>query len=173
LGQQKRKEDDDCANCQTSIQASRGDVVVCQPPSSLRVPDELVEDESDDTPGKIGHWSRWRDVANTTEDDRGVQIPGWAPWETLRCVVKDDWKSGTNKPEVLQVRVETFARENAVRPNDTPDDGCGEEHATVGAGETSRLVRLADTVDIAKGPVQDRYLDDAAPERSNTLGKKE
>jgi len=101
-----------------------------------------------------------------------MKVSDRAPGEALGAIVENNRKSSTDEPEVLQVLVNTDTREDTVWPYKSPNHGCSEEDPTVRAGEAGRLVRLTNTINVAEGPVQDGYLDDAAPERSNSLGKK-
>lgn len=73
----------------------------------------------------------------------------------------------------MEVHVDATWGEDALRPDETPDDGSVEEDAAVGAVELVGLVLGADILDgAAKGPLQDRHFHDAGPEGGDGLGHK-
>ena len=121
LRQQERKKDDDRGDGKSSIQSGRGDIVVCQPPAALGVSDKLVEDEADNSPREVGQWCRWRNVADATEDDWGVQVSDWALGELLGSEVEDHGQECADQPEPLQLAINTRAAgEHSLWTDDTP-----------------------------------------------------
>lgn len=73
----------------------------------------------------------------------------------------------------MEVGVDTAGGENALRSDETPDDGSVEEDAAIGAVELVDLVLGADVRDgAAKSPFEDCDLDDASPEGGDSLRPK-
>lgn len=67
--QRKSKEENERAERQAEIQAAGGEKVETRPPAEVTLLDPELEDEADDSPGKVVEWRRRRDRARTAEDD--------------------------------------------------------------------------------------------------------
>lgn len=114
------------------------------PPTSPAVTDELVEDETDDTPGEIVKRSSGRNQSATTEDNGGVEVADGGLGPGTGTKVDDDRESSTSEPEPHHVGVHLARGENTLRSNDTPDNGSVEEDTTVGAAKVVSLILRAD-----------------------------
>ena len=170
VGQIDCQNDDDGANSQPSIQARRRDVIKAHPPASVLVPDVFVEDVAHEAPSEIVERSSRRDVTAATEDEGSGEIAEIRAGKGASEEVEDDWCQCAGHPEPLEVGVDGARGEDALRTDETPDDGSVEEDATVGAIELVDLVLSANIRDgAAKGPFEDCNLDDASPESGDSL----
>lgn len=135
-----RQDNDNRADGQARIQPGRRDVVKAHPPTSVLVPDVFVEDVADDTPSEvIERSSRW-DTATAAEDEGGGEVAERSTGEGASEGVEEDGSQCAGHPEPLEIGVYRAGREDALRTNETPDDGSVEEDTTVGAIEFVDLV---------------------------------
>ena len=130
----------------------------------------LIEDVTHNGPRQIVHGCGRRNITTAREDNRGVDIAKEATRPLLETKPDDNRSKEPENPEVLQIFVDTIAREDSGRSDETIDDGSGEKYLAVGAGEVSLSVSLADVGDVAHSPVEDTDLNEHGPERSNNLG---
>lgn len=165
-----RQDDNDRTNSQSGIQARGSDVVEAHPPAPVLVPDVFIEDEADDAPREvIERRSRWN-FAAAAEDEGSGEVAERSSGESASEGVEEDGCQGTGHPEPLEVGVDGAGGEDALRADETPDDGSVEEDSTVGAVELVDLVLGADVRDgAAKCPFEDCDLDDTSPDSGNSL----
>lgn len=152
------------ANSQSRIQARGGDVVKAHPPASVLVPNVFVEDVAHDAPSEVvERSSRW-DLATTAKDEGSGEVAERSAGEGASEGVEEDWCQRAGHPEPLEIGVDRARREDALRADETPDDGSVEENAAVGAVELVGLMFGADIFDsAAKSPFEDCDLNDASP----------
>lgn len=143
------------------------------PPAAVAVLDDLVEHESDDAPGRVVDGGRRRDHAGPAEDERHVDVAELALGEHAGQQVEDGRAQGAGDEKVHEPVVDLAGAEDALRADQTPDDGSVEEDATAGAGVVVDLLRVADVGDGAKGPVQHGDLHDAGPHGGDDLAGEE
>lgn len=171
IGQIGRQDNHNRANRQPGIQTRRRDVVEPHPPPAVSVPDVLVEHVAHDPPREVVERGRRRDLAAAAEDEGRGQVAEVGLGEGAREAVEEDGRQGAREPEPLEVGVDGARGEDALGPDEPPDDGGVEEDAAVGAVEFVGLVLGADVGDgAAEGPFQDGDLHDAGPEGGDGLG---
>ena len=169
----QRDEDEDRAKRETDVETGGGEVVVVRPPAAVPVSEELVEDETDDAPGRVVERGGGRDLAGAAEDEGHVDVAEGGAGEHAREHVEDGWGDGADEEEVQQVVVHLASGEDALRTDQTPNDGSVEEHAAVGAGEVRGVMLIAQVADGTKGPVEHGDLDNAGPDRGGKLAGEE
>ena len=166
-----RQDDDNGANSQAGIQPRRGDVIETHPPPSVLVPNVLVENEPHDPPREVIDRCSRRDLSTAAEDERSGQIAPRAAGKRASERVKEDRSRRAGEPEILEVGVDGSGGEDALRADETPDDGSVEKDTAVGAIELVGLVFGADVGNgAAESPFEHGDLDDAGPESGDGLG---
>ena len=166
-----RQDDDNGADSQSGIQPGRSDVVETHPPPSVLVPDVLVEDVAHDPPREVVERCSRRDLSTAAEDERSGEIAPRAAGKCTRERVKEDRSGHTGEPEILEVGVDGSGGEDALRTDETPDDGGVEKDPAVRAIELVGLVFGADVGNgAAESPLEDGDLDDAGPDGGDSLG---
>ncbi len=130
----------------------------------------LIEHIPHDPPRKVVERGRRRDVAAAAKDQRRGQVSEVGAGEGASEGVEDDGSEGAGQPEVLEVGVDGARGEDALRSDETPDDGCVEKDAAVGAVELVGLVLGANVRDgAAERPFEDGDLDDTSPNGGDGL----
>ena len=99
-----------------------------------------LEHPADDTPSEIVQRSGWGDLSCAAEKERGVDEFDGGFGEHARPVIDEDGGDEAGEPEPVEIRVEGTRREDALGPDEAPDDGGVEENTAVGAGEAVGLV---------------------------------
>ena len=119
----KRKEDEQCAQCQSQVQPRAGQVVQSRPPSEVFCPDILLEHISDDTPGEIVERCCWRDGGCSPKEQRCHEVldGGFGPFAGGE--IEDYGSYCTDEKEPEEPGVHLAWREDSCRTDETPDDG--------------------------------------------------
>lgn len=169
-GQVERQENDNGRNGKTSVKTSRGDVVVVRPPASVSVLNELVEDESGETPGGVVDGCGRRNLARTAEDDGCVEVSEVGLGEHAGKEVEEGWGNGTSDEEVQQAVVDLASREDTLGTDETPNDGGSKENVATWAGEVTGVVGRAEELDGTESPLENGDLHNTRPDGSNKLG---
>ena len=95
-------------------------------------------------------------MATATEDEGSGEIAERSPGEGASEGVKEDRSHCAGQPEILEVDVDGSGGEDALRTDETPDDGSVEKDATVGTVELVGLVLGTDICDgSTKSPFED------------------
>ena len=130
----------------------------------------FVEDVTHDPPGEVIKRGRRRDLAAAAEDEGSGEVAEWSTREGASEDVKENGSQCAGQPEVLEVDVDRSRRKDALRTDETPDDGGVEKDSTVGAVELVGLVLGANICNgAAKSPLEDCDLDDASPNCGDSL----
>lgn len=74
LCQVQGEEDEKCCDDQATVQGCRSDVVVLQPPSCVTTLDEVIENNTDDSPAEVNVDSRRRQEARTSVNHRCIDV---------------------------------------------------------------------------------------------------
>lgn len=151
--QRERKEDENRTQCQSQIQARRGEVIETAPPSEILLPYHFLENESYDAPTQIIEWSSRRNTCCTSEDEGSHEIFDGTIWPFACGEVEDDRNYCAEAEEPEEGGVDLARGENALGSNETPDDGCGEEDTSAGTREVIFLVGGADVFDVCEGEI--------------------
>ena len=127
VGQLERQEDDDGADGETSVQTSGCEVVVVGPPAAVLVLDDLVEDETDDAPGRVVDGRCRGNHTGTAEDEGNIDVTEVGLWEHAGKYVEHGRGEGAGDEEVHESIVDLASTEDALRTNQTPNDRSVEE----------------------------------------------
>lgn len=152
VGQADRQHNDNRADRQPTIQPSRHDVVEPHPPAPPPVANPLVEDEANKRPCHVVQRRGGRDQGVAIEDDWQVEEAERRLGPFLENEPEYNGADRANEPPPLQGGVHVARGEDALRADDTPNDGGGVEDLAGGAGEISDGVFGADATDTTDGP---------------------
>jgi len=106
-----------------------------------------IEHIPDDAPCEVVERCGGRYLVRPAEDERKGDVFDRCAREHAREYVDEYWSEDAGEPEPLQVCVETSDGEDALRANQSPDYGCVEKDAAIGAVELVGLVFGADVLD--------------------------
>ena len=160
IGQIERENNDNCRYGKANVKASRSEIIEAHPPSPVAVPDVAIEKPTNDAPGEVIERCGRGDVSCASEYQRCREIFDVRSREHACAKVDKDGEEDACEPEPLKVDVDATGRENALRANETPDDGGVEEDSSVRAGEAVLLVLGADAFDrSSEAPFKDSDLD--------------
>lgn len=133
--------------------------------------DPELEHKAYYAPGKVVQRRRRWDGSCSTEDERRHEEARWGLRIAFHVEVNAHGDDGADDKEKEEAGVDTAGGEHAVRADEAPDDGGGEEDAAAGAGEVVGLVGLADVGDVGEGEVEDDDLDEAGEGCGDYLGE--
>jgi len=128
LGVLKNEEDQNGRNGNTRVHRSGQNVVVLCPPGEVTTADDVLEDESNDTPCNVVDSVGGRNVTSAREDDGEVEVTNPALRVLLGQEPSNDGADEAKEEEEGQSVVNLSLGELTSRTNDTPDDGRGTEH---------------------------------------------
>lgn len=92
-----------------------------------------------------------------------MQVADVAAGEPPRREPRNDGQGRAKEPVPLQRRVDAAGAKDAGRADDAPDDRGRVKDASAWARVVVRLIRRANVLDVAEGPVEHGHLDDAGP----------
>lgn len=102
LGVLHREEDDHDTQGDASVQSGRQNVVVAHPPSEVVAPDQKVEHEPGEGPGRVVYAGRGGDALDAGEEDRDVDISPEGEGVATGEEVEWHGQNGTDEEEVQQ-----------------------------------------------------------------------
>lgn len=155
------EENNNSPECEAEIEPGRRDIIQPAPPPEMTPLDHDLEYVPHDSPRQIIQRGRGGDMTGAAEDEGRHEVSHGRGRVPLRGEVDGDGREGADDEEEQEARVDLSRGEDARRPDESPDDGGGEEDAAAWAGEALRLRGLADAVDVGECEVEDGDLDEA------------
>jgi len=169
------EEDQDGADGDTGIKSSGQDIVVLGPPREVTTSDDVLEDETNNSPWDVVDGTGRGDGASSAEDDGEVDVAHEAVGELLCQEKSENGHDEADEEEDTESIVDLALRELPSRSDNTPDNTGGTKYFGGRTDEAIRLVGVTHIRDVAEHPGLDTKLDgsgkhggdDLTPEHSS------
>lgn len=162
------KENDDTAKGNTSIHASRENIVVLLPPGGLPLSDQVHEDEREDHAWSVVAQVVRSILKETENNDNRVHVlanDGLSAPLSERPAWESEQEANQETP--LQNRVKMA--ENLLGSNDTPQDRCRVESSGVRTGEFLTLATGTVVLNGVDGKVKNTHRDETVDDTGDHL----